>query len=121
MIPALVIFDCDGVLVDSEAIANRIMTEAINAAGVFITYEECRARFVGGTLQRVIDTVEEWLGRPLPDGWRDSFEARRNEAFRRELQAVAGVEQVLKTLQEKRSGAGLPCATSAAEKMRSSK
>jgi HAD superfamily hydrolase (TIGR01509 family) len=100
MIPALVIFDCDGVLVDSETIANRVMTEAINAAGVSITCEECRARFVGGTLQRVIDTVEEWRGKPLPAGWRESFEARRNEAFREELQAVAGVEQVLKTLQE---------------------
>jgi len=100
MIPALVIFDCDGVLVDSETIANRIMTEAINDAGVSITYEECRARFVGGTLKRVIDTVEEWRGAPLPDGWQESFEARRNDAFREELQAVAGVEQVLQALQD---------------------
>lgn len=90
MTPALVIFDCDGVLVDSEAIANRIMTEAIAAAGVPITYEECRARFVGGTLQRVIDTVEQWRGTPLPAGWKEDFEARRNDAFRRELKAVPG-------------------------------
>ena len=98
MTPALVIFDCDGVLVDSEAIANRIMAEHITATGIPITYEDCRARFVGGTLQRVMDTVEQWLGRPLPPGWRDDFEARRNEAFRRELKAVPGVEEVLETL-----------------------
>lgn len=95
MIPALVIFDCDGVLVDSEAIANRIMAEHITATGIPITYEDCRARFVGGTLQRVIDTVEQWLGKPLPPGWKQDFEARRNEAFRRELKAVPGIEEVL--------------------------
>jgi HAD superfamily hydrolase (TIGR01509 family) len=98
MTPALVIFDCDGVLVDSEAIANRIMAEHITATGIPIAYEDCRARFVGGTLQRVMDTVEQWLGRPLPPGWKDDFEARRNEAFRRELKAVAGVEEVLQRL-----------------------
>jgi len=100
MFPALVIFDCDGVLVDSEAISNRIMAESINAVGVSITYEECRARFVGGTLQRVIDTVEEWRGTPLPPGWRESFEARRNEAFRKELKAVPGAEDVIGILRE---------------------
>lgn len=98
MTPALVIFDCDGVLVDSEAIANRIMAEHITASGIPIAYEDCRARFVGGTLQRVMDTVEEWLGRPLPPGWEEDFEARRNDAFRRELRAVAGIENVLNAL-----------------------
>jgi len=98
MTPALVIFDCDGVLVDSEAIANRIMAEHITATGVPITYEDCRARFVGGTLQRVMDTVEQWLGKPLPPGWKEDFEARRNDAFCRELKAVAGIEEVLASL-----------------------
>lgn len=92
MNPALVIFDCDGVLVDSEIIANRVMAETITAAGVPITCEECLARFIGGTLQRVVDTVEEWLGAPLPPGWKEDFEARRNEAFRRELKPVPGAE-----------------------------
>ena len=98
MPPALVIFDCDGVLVDSEAIANRIMAESISATGVPISYEECRARFVGGTLQRVMDTVKEWLGGPLPEGWLQDFEARRNDAFRRELKAVAGAAQAVAAL-----------------------
>ena len=92
MNPALVIFDCDGVLVDNEISANRVMAETITAAGVPITCEECLARFVGGTLQRVVDTVEEWLGAPLPPGWKEDFEARRNEAFRRELKPVPGAE-----------------------------
>lgn len=92
MTPALVIFDCDGVLVDSETIANRVMAETITAAGIPITCEECLSRFVGGTLERVIDTVEQWLGRPLPPGWKEDFEARRNEAFRRELKPVPGAK-----------------------------
>jgi HAD superfamily hydrolase (TIGR01509 family) len=98
MTPALVIFDCDGVLVDSEAISNRIMAEAITAAGVPITYEECRARFVGGTLQRVIDTVEQWRGKPLPPGWKEDFQARRNEALRRELTAVPGAAAAVEAI-----------------------
>ncbi len=104
MTPALVIFDCDGVLVDSEAIANRIMAETITATGIPITSEECRARFVGGTLQRVMDTVEEWLGRPLPAGWKEDFEARRNAAFREDLQPVPGVAAAVEALR----AAGIP-------------
>jgi HAD superfamily hydrolase (TIGR01509 family) len=98
MTPALVIFDCDGVLVDSEVIANRIMAEAITASGVPISYEDCRTRFVGGTLQRVIDTVEEWLGKPLPPGWQEDYETRRNAAFRRELQAVPGAAAAVEAI-----------------------
>ena len=98
MTPALVIFDCDGVLVDSETIANRIMAEAITATGIPMTYEECRARFVGGTLQRVIDTLEEWLGKPLPAGWKEAFEARRNAAFREELKPVPGIAAALEAI-----------------------
>ncbi|NIA68273.1 HAD family hydrolase [Pelagibius litoralis] len=98
MIPALVIFDCDGVLVDSETIANRIMAETITATGVPITYEECRARFVGGTLQRVADTVEQWLGKPLPANWKSDFEVRRNAAFRKGLQPISGVAATIETI-----------------------
>ncbi|WP_299396276.1 HAD family phosphatase [Pelagibius sp.] len=98
MLPALVVFDCDGVLVDSETIANRIMAECITAAGLPITYEDCRSRFVGGTLQRVIDTVEQWLGRPLPPDWKADFETRRDAAFRAELQPVPGVAAAIETI-----------------------
>ena len=104
MLPALVVFDCDGVLVDSEAIANRILAECITAAGLPITYEDCRSRFVGGTLQRVIDTVEQWLGRPLPPDWTADFEARRDAAFRAELKPVPGVAAAIETIREN----GLP-------------
>jgi len=102
MNPALVIFDCDGVLVDSEAISNQIMAETITASGVPISYEECRARFVGGTLQRVIDTVEDWLDKPLPETWRADFEAKRNAAFQEGLQPIAGVARAIETIRENR-------------------
>jgi HAD superfamily hydrolase (TIGR01509 family) len=100
MNPALVIFDCDGVLVDSETIANRIMAEAITATGIAMSLEECRARFVGGTLQRVIDTLEQWLGKPLPPGWKDDFEARRNAAFHEELKAIPGVSAAIEAIRD---------------------
>lgn len=116
MTPALVIFDCDGVLVDSEAISNRIMAEAISAAGVPITYEECRARFVGGSLQRVIDTVEQWRGTPLPAGWKADYESRRNAAFHGELKAVPGAAAAIRAIRA--SGTPLCVASSGSpEKM----
>lgn len=116
MTPALVIFDCDGVLVDSEAISNRIMAEAISAAGVPMTYEECRARFVGGSLQRVIDTVEQWRGTPLPARWKADYESRRNAAFHRELKAVPGAAAAIRAIRA--SGTPLCVASSGSpEKM----
>ena len=104
MIPSLVIFDCDGVLVDSEEIANRTLVEAVKGVGISITYEECRARFVGGTLQRVIDTLEEWRGEPLPETWKADFEAARDAAFRRDLKPIPGVARAIETIQ----GSGTP-------------
>lgn len=98
MTPALIIFDCDGVLVDSEVIANRIMAESITALGIPMSYDECRARFVGGTLQRVVDTLEQWLERPLPPGWKEDFEARRDAAFRRGLQPITGVAAAIEAI-----------------------
>lgn len=99
MSPALVIFDCDGVLVDSEETSNRALGEAITAAGWPISYEETRAAFIGGTIGGVKDTVEEWLGRPLPESWGADFDRSREEMFRREgVPAIPGVEAVISLL-----------------------
>jgi len=66
--PELVIFDCDGVLVDSEKIGNTIMAESLSAHGLAVSPEACMELFVGATMANVKVKAEE-LGAALPEDW----------------------------------------------------
>jgi HAD superfamily hydrolase (TIGR01509 family) len=95
----LAIFDCDGVLVDSEPLTHRVLIEALAPLGIELDLEGAIARFMGNTLQQNVAIIEEMLGRPLPEGffpsWRESLYAR----FRSEpVQSVEGVGEVLDQL-----------------------
>jgi HAD superfamily hydrolase (TIGR01509 family) len=92
---ALVIFDCDGVLVDSDRIGLRIQAERITALGLPTTYEDCVRDFLGIGMPATIAILERRLGAPLPDGWVADLDAAVRDAFRRELRPVAGVEAAL--------------------------
>jgi HAD superfamily hydrolase (TIGR01509 family) len=85
-----VIFDCDGVLVDSEPLSNRALAETLTAMGVPMTTEESVRRFMG----RSWATVEAYLPGELP-GLRERYRERMFAAFAAELRAVPGVEAVL--------------------------
>ncbi|HEU0014243.1 MAG TPA: HAD family hydrolase [Longimicrobium sp.] len=91
----LVIFDCDGVLVDSEPIANRVFAEMLAELGLPLGYEETVRTFVGRSMPACVAIVEERIGRPVPAGFTDDFRERTFAAFRRQLRPVAGVEQAL--------------------------
>jgi HAD superfamily hydrolase (TIGR01509 family) len=93
--PKLVIFDCDGVLVDSEPISNRIMAEAITEAGVPVNAEEVAQAFEGMRLEDIQGEVETRLGGKLPAKWLTDFEAKRAVAFRADLDAIPGVAEAL--------------------------
>lgn len=98
-VPAqLVIFDCDGVLVDSETISNRVLATAISEAGLAIEPGEVEREFEAMRLADIQARVEERLGRPLGAGWLGDFERRREAAFRQGVDPVAGVEEVLRGL-----------------------
>ena len=71
--PELVIFDCDGVLVDSEVIALGVMRRRLSEAGVRLTDQETRERFLGRRLDSSLHGVETELGGPLPENFRDEF------------------------------------------------
>ena len=71
--PDLVIFDCDGVLVESEAIANRVFAEMVTAEGYPITPEASLARFKGGCFKSIQGVIEEELGRSLGPDWIRAF------------------------------------------------
>jgi HAD superfamily hydrolase (TIGR01509 family) len=93
--PALVIFDCDGVLVDSDRISLRIQAERISALGLETSFEDCVRDFLGLGMPRTLEILRGRLGRPLPDGWLDDLEAAVDEAFRRDLRPVPGVGEAL--------------------------
>ncbi|MDP9383843.1 MAG: HAD family hydrolase [Actinomycetota bacterium] len=102
-VPDLVIFDCDGVLVDSEPIANRILAAHLTAIGVPTTLEESMDRYMGGSLAAVVADVERRLGRPAPDDLLPRYRADCYAAFESELEAVEGIEAALDALGDART------------------
>ncbi|WP_316975851.1 HAD family hydrolase [Shumkonia mesophila] len=93
--PDLVIFDCDGVLVDSELLASRLLAEALAAEGYAVTEADCRARFTGISIRSVIEIIEAERGTPLPADFEDKVRANDLAVFARELKAVPGVAAAL--------------------------
>ena len=94
----LVIFDCDGVLVDSERLANAVLAELLTEAGLPTTAEESIATYMGLSMASCVALVEERLGSPLPADFLDRYHSDVFEAFDRELRAVDGIADVLDQL-----------------------
>jgi HAD superfamily hydrolase (TIGR01509 family) len=91
----LVIFDCDGVLVDSERLAVRVEAEYLAELGWPLTEAEIVERFMGRTAEYMDEAIEAQLGSRLPGDWKDQFQRRYAEAFAAELVPVDGVVQAL--------------------------
>ncbi len=96
--PSLVIFDCDGVLVDSELIANREFARALTEIGIATTLEQSMERFVGRSMKSCYDEIEARLGRTLPADFAQRLDLATFEALKRDLLAVEGIEAVLDAL-----------------------
>ncbi len=94
----LVIFDCDGVLVDSEVISNRVLAAMLTEQGLPTTLPQARREYQGLLLADVQARAEAKLGRALPLDWLTRYEDTRAEAFRRELAPVAGAAETVEHL-----------------------
>ncbi|MEV6056858.1 HAD family hydrolase [Streptomyces sp. NPDC052107] len=94
----LVIFDNDGVLVDSEPISNRLLAGYLTELGYPTSYEDSIRDYMGSAMHRIHELVLERTGQRLPDDFDDVFHARVFAAFERELRPVAGVAGVLEKL-----------------------
>ena len=94
----LVIFDCDGVLVDTERIAVKIDVQVFATFGWIMTEQDVIERFVGQTDDYMTAQIEAFLGRALPKDWADEFTPLYREAFAAGLTPVAGVVEALDRL-----------------------
>ncbi|MFD5898683.1 HAD family hydrolase [Streptomyces sp. NPDC060366] len=94
----LVIFDNDGVLVDSEPLSNTILAGYLTELGHPTTYEDSLRDYMGSAVHRVHDLVRERTGQLLPDDFDDTLHSRVFAAFERELKPVEGAVEVLEKL-----------------------
>jgi HAD superfamily hydrolase (TIGR01509 family) len=90
----LVIFDCDGVLVDSERLSVRVESQILHELGWPLTEDDILDRFVGRSDTYMLREIEAALGRPVPE-WDGLYRSRRDAAFRAELTAVDGVAEAI--------------------------
>jgi HAD superfamily hydrolase (TIGR01509 family) len=93
--PGLVIFDCDGVLVDSEPLALRVLIEGIAERGATVTEAIASERFLGRSLASVIETVQRDFGVALEADALDHMRDRLYALFREELRAIVGVAEAI--------------------------
>jgi len=94
----LVIFDCDGVLVDSERIAVRVDAIVLGRLGWELSEAEIIERFMGRSEAYMVGEIEAALGRPLPHDWDAEFAPLYREALEAELQPVDGVVEALDSI-----------------------
>ncbi|MBJ2172998.1 HAD family hydrolase [Aureibaculum sp. A20] len=93
-----VIFDCDGVLVDSEAISTQVMVDLLKTVDYHIDIEKAIDLFTGLALKDNFTLVEKKLGRKLPKDFEETYRALSFEAFQRDLKPIKGVHTLLDKL-----------------------
>jgi HAD superfamily hydrolase (TIGR01509 family) len=94
----LVIFDCDGVLVNSETISNEVLARMLTREGLPTTLAESRRDYQGLLLTDIPDRVHARLGRPLPSDWLAEYERARAAEFHRSLKAVPGAADAVRAV-----------------------
>ncbi|HSX93787.1 MAG TPA: HAD family phosphatase [Hydrogenophaga sp.] len=107
-----VLFDCDGVLVDSEPITNGVLREALIEAGWAISAEDCERLFIGRAVRDQRALIEQHTGRAWTEEWLQGFYARRNTRLMAELQAIEGVHDAVAHLHAF-TGGRIACASGA--------
>jgi HAD superfamily hydrolase (TIGR01509 family) len=100
----LVIFDCDGVLIDSEALCDRVISAELHRAGWALSATDCHRLFLGLTFPDIQQAAETHLGRPLGAGWVDAVVQRVTEVMAAEAEPIPGARAAL----EATTALGLP-------------
>lgn len=94
----LIIFDCDGVVVDSEILSCTCLVTLLGRYGVEIDLAGVYRQFLGRSFQAVADQYRAWRGAPVPDSFRPEWEAEIRDTFIRALQPMPGIADLLGSL-----------------------
>lgn len=94
----LVIFDCDGVLVDSERITNQVFADMLGELGLAFTLEDMFEQFVGHSMAQCLDKIAGLLGKPPPEYFVATYRARTQRALEADLRPVPGITQALEQI-----------------------
>jgi len=95
----LIIFDCDGVLVDSERLTNTVFAEMLNELGLSLTLDDMLDKFVGNSMTRCREIIEEMLGRAMPENFAEQYGIRTRLALESNLKPIDGVEEALRRIE----------------------
>ena len=98
MKPKFIIFDCDGVLVDTEKISCGVIAEEARNLGVDLSNQEALETFSGTSYSFVFDFIEQRLGKKLPENFEENYRKRTFEEFEKKLQPIPGIHDVIKKL-----------------------
>lgn len=107
-----VLFDCDGVLVDSEPITNGVLRDMLEELGWKLTSQECMRLFIGKAVKDEAAMIEAHTGQPLTEAWMQRFRERRNEGLTRDVQAIPNAVSAVAQLHAAYQGR-LACASGA--------
>ena len=107
-----VLFDCDGVLVDSEPITNGVLREMLHELGWELSVGECMRLFVGKAVKDEAALIEAKTGQPVTDEWLRRFRERRNLGLERDLVAIPNAQLAVAALYGRYQGR-LACASGA--------
>jgi HAD superfamily hydrolase (TIGR01509 family) len=107
-----VLFDCDGVLVDSERITNAVLRDMLEELGWKLTLAECMRIFVGKAIKDEAALIEAHTGQPLTDDWMVRFRERRNLRLAEDVEPVEGAVAAVRELHARLQGR-IACASGA--------
>jgi HAD superfamily hydrolase (TIGR01509 family) len=93
-----VIFDCDGVLVDSEPIGNQVLVEMANQLGANIDLDYAYKHFKGGNMQSCVDKIETLINQPIPEDFTTNYRQKSFEVFKANIKPVEGVTELIMNL-----------------------
>lgn len=93
-----VIFDCDGVLIDSEILSGKILIEQLATVGVHVDFPYVQTHFLGRSWVKIVDEMRKSYGLDLGDAFENGYRNKLLEVFETELKPVDGVQDVLRNL-----------------------